>query len=124
MSETGEFPREDSSSNGTLIAYTVEARACCNSPKQFGDQIFDEKWRRVVQFKNGEHSVPDRNAKWHPEITNHGEYMTYATAQAMRWWFHAVVDGLCLETRLVKHTIKYSITRTAEEAMDVAGFKP
>jgi hypothetical protein len=87
-----------------------------------GNQIFDNQWR-TVQFSQGYPGVPT-GGFMHSEAASLG-FMSYQSAQAMRWWFLAELEigmsGMCMETRLVRHAIKYSITSEAVSAHDNLG---
>ena len=97
--------------SGTETCYSVEARYDFPSPIQVAGQIFDNRWREV-KFVDSEIGVP--RASELQEHTIRHRMLGYSAAQALRWWLHAIADTqkggmcLCLETRIVKHTIKYS----------------
>lgn len=107
-----------SSGSSTETAYTVEARYNFTSPAKIGKQIFDDRWRRV-DFEPSQIGVPAAPLLSHRTL-EHG-MLGYQAAQALRWWLHAaaeaesVMGGLCLESRLMKHTIKttYEISEGA-----------
>lgn len=109
--EEGYDKRGTSGGTSGGTCYTVEARYNSHEPKEFGGQIFDNRWRQV-NFARAAIGVPAGNRALDWVALEHG-YLGYAAAQALRWWFHAHADaegfggGLCLETRLVKH--KYSV---------------
>jgi hypothetical protein len=120
--ENPEFPKDGSSGTGTDTMYSVEARFMHYTPKAFGEQLFDQRWQ-TVQFDKGYPGVPlsytfDANA------TRSG-LMTYACAEAMRWWFiaaleaHAVCGSLCWETRIVTHEVSYSHKNKAISAFGI-----
>jgi hypothetical protein len=109
MELEADYQAEISSESGKEVAYTVEARYATSRPVQIANQIFDNRWR-TVQYVDSPIGVPTA----HPirrQTQQHGMY-GYSAAQALRWWLHAEADasmnGICLETRLIKHEITYS----------------
>jgi len=112
-----EFPKQGGSGSGTETCYSVEAR-CTHKPKQIGAQIFDANWL-TVQF---DHVAPPLGVPSGPPSMMRDKLGLYGyqAAQALRWWFHANAaagwqDG-CIETRLVKHEVKYSYSSQALSA--------
>jgi hypothetical protein len=107
---------------GTMIGYTVEARYNYHTPIQLGNQLFDERWREV-RFEDG-HGVGIPNSPSDHKLLKSG-LRGYAAAQALRWWVHAAADAdmsyFCLETRLVKHELKYNQSVEAVSVHDVVG---
>ena len=117
---------------GTTIGYSVEARSTSKPTLVLGNMI-GEKWTRI-SFSRGEKGVPIPGC-WDGsgQLEKLGLF-SYESAQAMRWWFLAaaedsfVNDALpiripmpspwCLETRLVRHEIKYQYTVTAVSACE------
>lgn len=101
------------SCNGTTEGWSVEGRSVFLRAEEINGQLFDERWQRV-QFIKGPIGVP--NNSWdEPWLSRMGLH-SYAAAQALRWWFHANADlSACLETRLVRHRVKYSV---ASERVD------
>ena len=102
-----EYNREKITASGEDSAYTVEARYAYPQPVEIAGQIFDNRWRQV-QFTQGPICVPGESFARHRELFG---MLGYAQAQALRWWLHAeagTLKGICLETRLIKHKIKYS----------------
>lgn len=121
-----EFPQKGASGSGTEHWYTVQGRYMFNEPKQFGNQLFDQRWKEIhfdrVQPPLGVPSGP-------PDLggvrDRHGLY-SYEAAQALRWWFHANAaaswGNLCLETRLVRHVVEYEFsTRLTSAHANVNG---
>lgn len=118
--------------SGTTIGYSVEARSTAKPTLVLGNMI-GEKWTRI-SFSRGEKGVPIPGC-WDGsgQLEKLGLF-SYESAQAMRWWFLAaaedsfVNDDLpirilmpspwCLETRLVRHEIKYQYTVTAVSACE------
>ncbi len=102
-----EYPQKAGSSTATTRGYMVFARHTSDHPVKLGDQIFDNRWRRV-NFKEGEFGVPIACAYNMPDFAKHG-LLGYSAAQALRWWFQASADvhfdGMCLETKLVEHEL-------------------
>ena len=115
-----EFPKKGQSGGGTEEAYSVEARFMYNEPKQFGAQIFDQRWKTVLFDRVSpplgvQHGPPSRSGA----RAVCGLY-GYQAAQALRWWFHANAaagwQDTCLETRLVRHRLKYEFSSEAVSA--------
>lgn len=97
-----------SSGNGTLVGYSVEARSTFTSPTSINGQLFDERWAHVRFNDNSPIGVP-RGPIWSIQWLAICGLYDYPAAQALRWWFHASAEhNLCIETRIVKHNIKYS----------------
>ncbi len=111
QADGGEFPKNRSKSSGSETCYSVEARYNFPAPVEISGQIFDERWREV-KFEENPVGVP--RASQFQEHTLRHRMLGYSAAQALRWWLHANADAMkagmcaCLETRLVKHTIKHS----------------
>src|SRR5690606_9220355 len=90
-----------------------------------GSQLFDQRWKRVkfdtIPLPVGVPSGPPSLSGLRDKL---GLY-SYQAAQALRWWFHANAaaswNDLCLETRLVKHRVKYSYECEAISAHAVIG---
>jgi hypothetical protein len=119
--------------SGTTVGYSVEARSTSKPTLVLGNMI-GEKWTRI-SFSRGEKGVPIPGC-WDGsgQLEKLGLF-SYESAQAMRWWFLAaaedsfVNDALpiripmpspwCLETRLVRHEVKYQYTVTAVSACEV-----
>lgn len=123
--EKTEFPREAiPSGSGSMQGYSVEARHNYPDPLTVGDQIFDIRWK-PVRYDKGHCGVPTRSGTPHDAGT-YGVY-DFAAAQALRWWLHAAAavskdfSGLCLETRLICHKIKFEYSVEAIEAFEHVG---
>jgi len=98
-----------SSQSGTCEGYSVEARSAFTSAEVINGQLFDERWSMVRFNDNSPIGVP-RGPVWSERWLAACGLYDYAAAQSLRWWFHAQsAHKLCLETRLVKHTITYSV---------------
>jgi hypothetical protein len=113
-----EFPRKPSTCEGNEIAWSVEARSSVG-PQNCMGQLFGEQWKRV-DYERGATGVPDGGPIFE------GRYfglLGYHAAQALRYWFlanlSAAYKGTGVETRLVKHQIKYSRSATAVEAEEL-----
>lgn len=108
-----EFPKKGQSGNGTTHGYTVEARYTAGDHVVINGVVYTDKWKQVN---------PDRAAIGVPthrpfeSWLHQCNLMNYPAAQAIRWWFHAIAEqdfhNICLETRLIKHEIKYSYSET------------
>jgi hypothetical protein len=97
------------SHSGSETAYSVEARYNYISPAKIGKQLFDNRWR-TVEFDASSVGVP-RAPSYQRETLNSG-LLSYSAAQALRWWLHALADyegHSCIETRLIKHKISFSM---------------
>lgn len=102
------------SGNGTDKAYTVQARMSNDEVRTIGGNTVTGKWRDV-HFQKGTPGVPSpRRLNCSPLIT---DYLSYEAAQALRWWFiseaelsgpFGMLGSLCLETRIMQHSIRYS----------------
>lgn len=112
------FPQKGTSGSGDAHAYTVQARMAYFEPKQICGHLLDTRWR-TIYFEQSPVGVPaqSRYSPWSGCLPG---MMTYEAAQALRWWFMAnaahTFDHFCLETRLVKHEIKYSFEEQAVSA--------
>ncbi len=102
-----DYPQDAGKTSSVCPAYSVEARYNYHESKKIGDQIFDNRWRRVI-FDTGPIGIPIAVVR-HAELKNYSLF-NYSAAQALRWWLHAkadvTMDGFCLETKLVKHEIQ------------------
>ncbi len=120
-----EFPQKGQSGSGNEEAWSIEARWMYSEPKAFGGQIFDQRWKRVhFDRVNPPVGVPSG----HPSVLNVRDTCDlygYQAAQALRWWFHANAAAAwmdtCLETRLVKHKLKYEFSSEAVSAHATVG---
>jgi hypothetical protein len=107
MTDEQVYPISGQSGSGTHISYSVEARSTYIRPQQVGDIILDQRWQRLF-FPKSPIGVPSSSNIGEKECG----LMTYSAAQALRWWFIAELESsfkhLCVETRIVKHLVKYS----------------
>lgn len=139
------YPTDRGTGSGTQTGYSVEARSP-KGPAQVGEMLLSEQWQKIA-FPRGERGVPAPGGfDASGQLCTHGLY-SYASAQALRWWLHAaaesdsedVTDGFSrlrsrlrwaagcgIETRLVKHEVKYqySITAVSAEAVVEDSFGP
>lgn len=112
MEKESEYPKDGQSHSGTTNGYSVQARYNYPEPKQFGDIILHREWKTIYFPKSNTIGVPTGNSlDW---AANQLGLLSYPAAQALRWWFHAnaeaeILGSLCLETRIVKHKVEYSI---------------
>ena len=115
------WPKKCESGKGTEEAWTVEARNTGNAPQVVGNQTFDNRWRQV-EFVESSVGVP--SARRYSQASLHG-LLTYPAAQALRWWVHAQADidyqGILVETRLVKHLLRYEFNIEAVSAHALIG---
>lgn len=108
-------PRE---MNCTTVGWSVEARSTAHAPEAIGEQIFDERWQ-PVKFAYGMPGVPTGSPFDGPWLQQMG-LLGYASAQALRWWFHAEAPrALCIETRLVKHAVTVAVSAARQTEHDV-----
>lgn len=117
--------------SGTTIGYSIEARSTSKPTLILGNMI-GEKWTRL-EFQRGEKGVPIPGCyDGSGQLAKLGLF-SYSSAQAIRWWFHAASENDFIndvesplrslrailprpwgvETRLVKHEVKYQYTVTA-----------
>jgi len=125
MGELEEGYRKDKNrGSGADVGYTVEARHNYIRPCKIGNQMFDNRWQQV-EFEGGPHGVPTMTIGH--RALHLGFLLPYNAAQALRWWFVAAAEAgeiggaLCLETRLVKHKLKYSYEVEAIETVAESG---
>jgi hypothetical protein len=111
------------SCSGTLVGYSVEGRWNYPAPKMFGDQILDKEWR-TLKFQEGAGGVPTNGcmSSERQYLAQYGLF-TQPAAEALRWWFIANAEAsefgmFCLETRIVKHLIKYSSSAERTEEIN------
>lgn len=123
MSENSEFPRKGSSQHGTETAWSVEARSFIKSPIACGDLLLGTEWSNVP-FNRAPGGVPSGGLFFQGADMG---LLTYAAAQALRWWFLAELRSnykdTGVETRLVRHEVKYSKECVAVAAGDLADFR-
>lgn len=119
--EAPEFPRKGGSGSGTSRGYTVEARLNYNGQsKIINGMALGPKWVQL-SFNEvpGGLGVPKGLVFGADRFSN---LLGYPNAQALRWWFVATAaedfSGICLETRLVEHELKYSHTTTGMGAVE------
>lgn len=123
MAAERKYPSFVGSQSGETRAYTVEARYNNLHPIQVHDQIFDNRWKQL-HFKEGVNGVPSGDPL-HP-FFREMRVLTWAQAQALRWWFVAELErqalgSLCFETRIVQHKIVYSYRGEALTHFDHIG---
>ena len=122
---TSEFPRSrESCVASNEKAFSVEARFVAKGSKEVCGQVFTDDWQRLHFEDGGPVGVPANRGKFELASSYFG-LMSYQAAQALRWWFHAVLESTfsdsCFETRIIEHRIKYSIEQEAVAAHDVRG---
>lgn len=115
QTDNTQYPKDRSSRSGTSTGYSVEARYTGNDVANINGVIFGSRWKEV-QYQESPIGVP-RGELYHDTFLAEHNLYGYASAQALRWWFHAnasILHGsLCLETRLVKHKIEYQTKAVA-----------
>jgi hypothetical protein len=101
---------------------SVEARYVYPTPITIGNQVFDNRWR-TVDFQQSPIGVP--GSVWLNRYTATLGFLPYESAQALRWWVLAELrkgfQGICLETRLVRHEVQYNLKSKAISAHDNLG---
>lgn len=139
-----DYKTDRGTGSGTEIGYSVQARSTSGSTLIRG-QIFGPAWTTVeFSTRDDNNGVPSPGGfDLSGQLSNHG-LLSYASAQAIRWWFHAESEdsqhklsiakdirqigwgldtsSIGIETRLVKHEVKYSYTTAVsahEEVKDV-----
>lgn len=116
-----EFPKPRSSGSGTEVGWSVEARYAFMRPEEIAGHLLDERWQTIEFAK----CSPGCGVPTVPSFSKQREQsglLSYPAAQALRWWLHAIADvdfKVCLETRLVRHDIRYQSECTAVSAFDV-----
>lgn len=112
-----EFPQQPSTHNGNTVGYTVEARCAFHEPRSIAGVLLGKEWKRLTFEKAPAPFGVPIAPPWHNAIFGMLSLYEYSAAQALRWWFHANADasmeGICLETRIVAHSVKYSMSSTA-----------
>lgn len=112
--EKAEFPKKGASGHGTTVGFTVEARHTAGDHVVIAGVVYTGKWKRLHPDK-ASIGVP-AHGMFEPWLSQCG-LMNYPAAQAIRWWFHAIAEAelrnICLETRIVKHQVKYSYEETS-----------
>lgn len=127
------YKTDRGSGSGTTIGYSVEARST-GQPTFINGNMIGEKWTRL-EFPRGEKGVPIPGCyDGSGQLAKLGLF-SYPSAQAIRWWFQAVAENdfldtatpiripmprpWSIETRLVRHEIKYQYTVTATSAHEM-----
>jgi hypothetical protein len=120
-----EFPREGCSGSGSEVGYSIEFRVLGNAPPVIvAGKIIDAVWR-LFKPEAASHGVPACHPYYRHTVDR--GLMSYPAAQAIRWWVHAVADaeqiggGLRLESRIVKHLIKYTHAEEVVSAHALVG---
>jgi hypothetical protein len=133
-----DYKTERGTGSGTAIGYSVQARSTSGSTLIRG-QIFGPTWTTVeFNIRDDSNGVPSPGGyDSSGQLSNHG-LLSYSSAQAIRWWFHAENEdnlhkgvrigntklglgkfsSIGIQTRLVQHEVKYSYTITAVSAHD------
>jgi hypothetical protein len=120
-----DYPYDAGSCSGTDYGWSVEARYVYPGVLTAGQQVIDNRWQRInfPETPPGLPGVPTGGVM-HRQSAVAG-YLSYQAAQALRWWFIADVKkdmgAGCLETRLVKHEVAYTVKIKAVSAHDNLG---
>lgn len=110
------------SASGKNHGYSVEARLNTYKPDEVLGNILDNRWRRL-NFPESHIGVP-LHRKGELGLGELG-LVSYAAAQALRWWFHAEAEnsrkGICLETRIILHEVTFSYAETPKSVHEAIG---
>lgn len=117
--EKPEFPEDRARGSGGSNGYSVEARLVFNGASEVvGGTVLGPNWK-TLHFEKSPIGIPKGRVGWgHMPDTS---LLPYESAQALRWWFLAVVADerpggtLCVETRLIKHRCEYTFKEVAEK---------
>lgn len=109
---------------GTTSGWAVEARLNGDRPAQWGELLFDNRWRRVSMAK-----APPNLGVPYPSfgrgMLEECGLLGYDQAQALRWWLHANAQGNFnlhgLETRLACYEITHRVEWVRKGEQDVVG---
>lgn len=108
------FPKEISIEKGETTGYSVEARYADIRPEIINGQMFDIRFSRV-NFQTSPMGISEAPI-YDRELLRSGLF-SFEAAQALRWLFIASSkferSRSCLETRIIRHRIKYE--RSIEE---------
>lgn len=127
------YKTDRGSGSGTTVGYSVEVRSR-SQPTFIDGNMIGEKWTRL-EFPRGEKGVPVPGCYDSSGQMAKLGLFSYQSAQAIRWWFQAAAENdfiddatpiripmprpWAIETRLVRHEIKYQYTVTATSAHEV-----
>lgn len=117
------FPSKGPSrGSGSDTLYSIQARMATYEPQLVCGHLLDLRWT-TLHFPSAPIGVPQhRPFQFGAMMTG---LMSYQAAQALRWWFHAEADkescGLCLETRLIEHRVRYEYSSEAVRAVCLIG---
>lgn len=79
--------------------WSVEAR-CLGRPHRVGEYLLGESWTRINFPKTLNIGVPI-GPSYHQHDLHQRDLLSYASAQALRWWLHAIgeaqTDGAMLD---------------------------
>jgi hypothetical protein len=108
-------------SSGTVFGYQVQARSTYSEPQLANGVLLDQRWKTISFSSAPEGFGVPRGDAWDWQLQATYCY-SYAAAQALRYWWLASArlnpgGGYCIETRLVKFKIDYSIKATAASIM-------
>jgi len=101
--------------------YRPEVRTSYFQPGLHCGQIVDSEWR-PIQYETRKDQIGVPNGYFDQKLSEHG-LLSFASAQAIRWWFVANAEAeratgaLCLETRLQKYELVIEHKVTAGEAI-------
>lgn len=113
MTDT-EYPKYKGKHSGTVYGYSVQARYNYDLPQIVNSHNLDKKWR-TLRFEETPVGIGvPQDSK---SMICYAGYLSYQQAESLRWWFHANAEiennNFCLETKIVKHSIKFEIITEA-----------
>lgn len=121
-----EFPQSAGEHHSTLSGYTVQAKFDFDSPQVIAGRVFDNRWRTVHFNPAPEGFGVPQGDRFNEEMHKHGLY-GYESAQALRWWLHAVARAegheYCLMTRLIEHKVVIDTKITAERPCEERSYQ-
>lgn len=121
MTDELNLPHGNSMNGTNDSGYQVQARYMGpDGAKKVGDMMLCATWK-TINFKKSHGGVPGGKAFefWLPAT----DCMNFSAAQALRWWFIAEAEAelfgsLCLETRIVRFKIDYSVKAEAVSVLE------
>lgn len=121
-----EFPKKGQSGSASNHAfYSVEARCGHQGePRVICGVLYGDKWKRV-EFSHTDGTGIPTGPRWHVWLRDELNLLSYASAQALRWWLHAQAElemsEYSLETRIVEHRVGWTYKAEMVAAYDVIG---
>lgn len=107
------------SGSGILHGYQFEIRTT-HEPFEAAGMMITNEWKHVYHPKTKGFGIPAKSYEFEPGMDYFG-LQSLVVIQALRWWFLSVIDAeigaLAVETRIVKHRVKYNISCEPIESM-------